>query len=82
MKNRQDCVRYNLGRMQNWFYLYLGNKICPATSYKLLNLKFSRDNKGIGYFYKKLTEMETLLVKLKHEKARKLLQDLEDLEIL
>lgn len=26
--------------------------------------------------------METLLVKLKHEKARKLLQDLEDLEIL
>ncbi len=26
--------------------------------------------------------METLLVKLKHERARKLLQDLEDMEIL
>ncbi len=34
------------------------------------------------YFYKKLFLIETLLVTLKHEKARKLLQEPEYLDIL
>jgi hypothetical protein len=36
----------------------------------------------IEYFYAKSLLMETLIIRLKTDKARKLIQDLEDLEIL